>query len=392
LGEVTLGPWPLGIDNVSPDNRLTADDRGRVISLRDAVNVDIDRAGQPSRRPGLTVANAAAAHSLWACRLGAFCMVGAALNRVSLSGGTMTLTPLMTLASAEPVSYTELMNRVVFSNSGTIGEITPTGVRQLGVPEPASFALSADSAGGLFPGRYGVVVTNVSATGEESAASALAMVDVAANGGLLLTGLSHTTTLRVYRTEANGDVLYRAAEVPAGMTEYLIGAGQLGKVCDTRHMARTPPGRIVRYWNGRLLIARGRHLYFTEALRYGLVDPRHAFVTMPGRITMVRPVDAGVFVSTSAGVRFLRGNAPSAWEVVDTSSEPAVEGTDIEIAASILSGDAGGRKAALWLTGRGFVIGGADGTVTEPQAARIRLAAQAGGIAVNDRRLVAIVK
>ncbi len=391
MADVVLGPWRLGIDNVSPETRLTADDRGRVVTLRDALNVDLDRAGQPQRRRGATRVSSADVHSLFGCRFGLFGMVGAVLNRIAVAGNTATLTPLMTLASASPVSFDSMPDRVVFTNTGTIGEITAAGARELGVPEPASFTLQAQAAGGLAPGRYGVVVTNVSLTGEESAASSLAEVTVAANGGLLLEGLSHSNTLRVYRTEADGDVLYRCADVPAGMTQFAIGTGLLGRVCATRHMARTPPGRIVRYWNGRLLIARGRHLWFTAGLNYGLVDPRHNFVTFPARIDMVRPVDAGVFVSTAEGVRFLAGNNPAEWRMDDTSSAPAIAGTDIEVESSLL-GMEGGKKVAVWLTSRGFVVGSADGATMEPQASRIRLAASAGGVAVVDRRVVAITK
>lgn len=392
MSKIKHGPWPLGIDMVSDETRLPTDDRGRVVAVRDAVNVDFDEAGQAARRRGFALLDGTPAHSIYSCAAGTFCMTGATLNRVTIGAGSAILDPIATMPGPEPVSYDMLGADVAFSSAKRIGIITASGVQPLGVDEPGGFTLSAAAAGGLYAGRYGVVVTQVSESGEESAASALAMVSVAPGGGLQLSGLAHTLPLRVYRTEADGDVLRRCADVPVGMSQFLIGAGQVGRACSTRHLARTPPGRIVRVWMGRLFVARGRTLYWSEPYQYGLVDPRHNFIQLPRYITMVRPVDSGIFVGTSEGVRFFRGTSPGDLIEQVTGGKPPVPGTDTEIDSSALSGDASnGTRAAVWLASNGFVLASSSGQLYEPQAKRIRLVAQAGGIAVNDRRLIAIV-
>lgn len=392
MSEIKLGPWPLGMDMVSEETRLLSDDRGRAIAVRDAVNVDFNEAGQPARRRGYIQLDSAPIHSLWSCAAGTFCMRGNQLHRVHASASAASFELLATLASADAVSYDMLNGDVVFSSARSIGLITSAGVRELGVEEPSSFLLSAVAGGGLHAGRYSVVVTQVAPSGEESAASAMATVTVVDGGGLQLANLSHTLPLRAYRTEANGEVLYRCAEIPVGATEFMVGAGRLGRACETRNFARTPPGRIVRYWMGRLLIVRGRTIYFTESMRYGLVDPRRGFIQLPRRPTMVRPVDAGIFVGTEEGVRFYRGNSPAELREDMTGGRPPIPGTDVELDSGTLSGDASnGTRSAAWLSSNGYVLGTSGGQIIEPHSKRIRLSASSGSTAVNDRRLTTIV-
>lgn len=387
MSEVVIGPWPAGIDNVSPRTQLSSDERGKRITVLDAINVDFDRAGAASRRAGRTKVSSTSAHSV----RGDLCMVGANLSRFSVAGDVATYATLISMGSDHPVSYCDLNAHVVASNLGRIAVVSSAGAFELGVAEPAAVTIAAASNGGLSAGRYGVVVTHYST--EESGASALYTVDVSEGGGIRLSGLAHSIPLRVYRTSHNGDVLYQCADIPVGMATFLVGAGKLGRECTTRHLQRTPPGHIVREYGARLWIARGRIIYFTEAMRFGLYDPRHNFIQHAKRITMIAPVASGIFVGDADGVTFYRGDTPGQMVPEDTSSEPPVPGTDADVSGALLSGDLrSGRRNAIWLTARGFVIGTADGNVVEPQASRIRLQAVAGGIAVNDRRITAIVK
>lgn len=393
MSEQLFGPWPIGIDNTSDPLRLPRDDRGTVRALADAVNVDISDAGDVERRNGWALRLASAgAHSIWHGKNAKLAGVGNQLVSVSVSGDTVAATNLLTLPSARPLSFTDLNEGVLFSSNDFIGKYVGGVAKQLGVEEPGAFTASAAAAGGLYAGRYGIVVTQIDGT-EESAASALQQVDVAEGGGIRLSGLAHQLPLRVYRTDHNGDALYRCADIPVGMTEFVIGAGALGRICETRHMARMIPGHIVRVFNGMTVVARGRNLYFSQPMRYGLYSPRHGFVQFPYRIWMVRPVDAGIWVGHAGGVQFLRGNGPGSFELIDTSALPPLQGADAEIDSAALSGDfKTGATHAVWLAGNGFVLGMATGQLVEPQANRIRLSGSSGGVAVNGRRVTAIVQ
>lgn len=393
MSEKLFGPWPLGIDHVSNELRLPTNDRGATIALRDAVNVDVDESGDVFRRPGWALRLAAAgAHSVWAGKNASLSAIGNQLVSVSVSGSTVATTNLLALPSARPLSYCDLNEGVLFSSQDFIGKYVGGVASAIGVDEPGAFAVSAHASGGLYSGRYGVVVTQVNGT-EESAASPLQMVDVAEGGGIRLSGLAHSLPLRVYRTDHNGDTLYRCADIPVGMSEFLIGTGQLGRVCETRHMARMVPGHIVRVWRSHALVARGRTLYISPAYRYGLYSPRDGFVQFPHRIWMVQPVQGGIWVGHRGGVQFLRGTSPENLEMIGTSGKPPVPGTDAEVDSSVMIGDlATGLGSAVWLAENGFVIGTPSGQLVEPQSKRIRLSATSGGVAVNDRRVLAIVQ
>ena len=150
---------------------------------------------------------------------------------------------------------------------------------------------------------------------------------------------------------------------------------------------------MVRYWRGRLLVARGTTLYFSQPLRYGLGDPRTDFVQEAHKITLLEPVENGVFVGTKAGVFFYAGTSPKDWARTKTGALAPIAGTGTKVPSSVF----GGRLAemlqgdvALWLSTNGYVIGTNDGQIVQPQSSRIRLNANAGSTVLHDRQLITI--
>lgn len=394
MAEIKLGPWPKGIDNVSADDALV---KG---CARDALNVDFDRQGIAARRRGLRRVSAdATVHSLWNGKTGGFAMQGANLCRADLAGGALVLQPIATLPTAERVDYCSFNGRTYLTSRSYLGYVEPTGtLRAVGVPEAPPPTLIANAAGGLFAGRYAVAVSLVDDRGEEGGLSELAFVNVAEGGGLTVsfpTGTPAGYIARIYRTEANGDVLHRAYEVPVAVGSVIVGVGTLGRAADTRWLRRTPPGDMVRGWMGRLLIARGRFLLYSVALRPGLHDPRFAFVQMPRRITMLEGVSGGVYLGQPDGAVFLAGTDPKDWQQSRSGAAAPVPRAsalastdDLDPALELPMG----LEVAVWLSASGYAIGMPDGRIVSPQAKRIRLPIAAGGcLAVNDGRITSIV-
>ncbi len=390
--ERRISPWPLGIDHRSADTALPAG------ALRAAVNVTIDREGHVTRRLGYRrVAALTGAHSLWASSAGTFCALGATLCRIVREGDAATLVELTDLRSAAPVGYASLNDETVFANTTATGIVAADfGVRALSVPLPVPPNVASDPVGGLPAGRYGVVVVGVDARGAEGGASELALAEVAEGGGIRLAGLATVAGVmawRVYRTPPNGDALFRAADVPVGMTSFLVGAGDLGPLCRTRGLEPLPGGPFLLAWKGRLLAARGNTVYYSEPLRYGLYAPGRNFVTLDRRIVGMAGVEGGVFVLTKGGVVFLAGADPHAWTVVRTGGGRPIPGTAGMLPASMLLPEAGipAGELAVWLAETGYVLGMPDGRILEPQATRLRLPlADRGSLAVQDRRVTAI--
>lgn len=392
-GELVLGPFTVGIDHVSPDTKLP---KGAV---HDAVNGDFNRAGEFESRAGSTLALAAAGlHSLWSSPATgiAFCGQGSTLCTVRESdGGALVLDSLVNVGEDSPISFDDLNSLVLFANANMVGAIKNGVVQELAPPTPSLPAVTASINGALAAGRYGVGVSFVGES--ESALSALEFVDVPEGGGLQFQFTSSSYARRIYRTGQNGDGLYLAAEIPGVLTSYMVGHGAVGRLSETRHLAPLPGGQFIRAWNGRVLVARGNELLFSEPMRYGLYSPREGFVQFAQRITMMEPVQSGVFVGTSTGVVFLQGTKPSEFVFNETSALPPFEGSGAVVPASVFGGEVGasGNKVATWLAPNGFVIGSSSGQVIEPQNGRIAIPPTGPTKArtfINDRRLTSILQ
>lgn len=384
MAEAVLGPWPAGMDNVSSPHALPRDERGRkAVAVASAIDCSITREGFIASRPGFARSDVRRAHSFYSGG-SVYCVLNGQLCRVNGE-----ITAVWTLLRDERLTYAPINGELVFAGPSQIRVLGAAGVRELAPATPASPQVQVGAAGGLFAGRYGFALSVVDEAGTESALSEATFVPVPEGGGVTITGLPARS--RVYRTQHDGDVFYRCAKGVSGSV--LIGAGELGKLADTRHLMQMPPGEFVRAWRGRLLVAAGRHIYASEPLRYGLHDRRHGFITMPTRIRWIEPVEGGIFVGQVDGVRFLRGTAWSDLSVEVTGGAPPIARASTRIHPGLLSFQQQPEsECAVWLSPRGFVVGLPSGQIVEPQAKRIRLAGTRGEIAVNDRRIIAIIQ
>lgn len=389
MTDLRIGPFTDGIDTISRDVAL------RPSALRSCIDLDINRDGWLETRAGQTLASAVAGvHSLWSDGSTLYGAVGASLVRIA---SDYSRTTLLTLPSNGPVSFSVGPDRVYFTQSSMTGQITSAGARQVGVHDGSMVAVAAAASGGLRAGTYAVGLSYIGASGEEGSLSGLAYVRIAESGGLTLTLAwpADAASAWIYRTDANGDVLHKCATVPTGMTTYQIGVGDVSTTPSTQHLRRTPGGHIVRWWMGRLLIARGDTLWYSEPYRTHLCSPTRNFVRMPARLTMVEPVDGGVWVATARGVSFLAGTDPAQWNPKATKAAPPIPGCSAVVDPELFDGELGLGKSgtACWFGRRGFAFGTSSGQVIEPRAKTFSSgAAQRGSLVVHDRRLTAFLE
>jgi hypothetical protein len=387
MPDVKLTPF-TGIDNVTGEPSLPPG------ALVDALNVDVTRDGGLERRAGYEVV-LAGAQSVGASHALNRLLVVVAGSLIAVDPESYTQTLLGPVADSE-LECVDVNDEAIVAGPGTLGVVRAGALQGLGVEVPAPPFVAVVEEGGLRAGRYGVLLTWLAADGEESAASAAVFVDVPESGGISIEGVPvaqepKTAQLRAYRTGCDGDVFYRVDSVAPGA---ILGEGRRGRVCDTRHMERMRGGRFLRHWRGRIIVARGRNLFMSEPMRYGLTDPRHGFVQMPTRITFLQPVEGGIFVGQTGGVLFLDGEAPDTLKVVRTGAAAPTPGTAIEVNGSELTGDfvQGAQKHAVWWGARGYAVGAPSGAVVEPQSQRLSVpVGQRGASVVHERRLVSLV-
>ncbi|ABM32296.1 hypothetical protein [Paracidovorax citrulli] len=370
-------PLPvLGMDLLSDEVEMPAG------TVREAINVDIDRSGQFRRRDGYTPVAVGTGFTHAHAFGGKLLVVrGDALLQVD----TRTYASLMVAQiGLGPVAFTEYNGRLyVVCAKGLLAMdpgrdlATPAGVQ---LPDALPEVQARDS-GTLTPGRYTVAISLVDGNGEESAACIVGQADTSA--GLRLTGLTVAPgyRYRAYVTPPDGDVLYLAEEFEALSADYALTVYPGGALCETLDLAPFPSGHLVRAYAGRIYVASGDTLWFSEPLRPHLIAPRRGFVRFVGRIRFVELVEGGAYVGDSRGVWWLGGSDPSAWTQSLASSAKAVHCSSLLVPADQLAGDGQGAQA-VWLSEEGYFAGAPGGVARPLQPGRIRLSPDIAGRSV----------
>lgn len=369
---LTLDGFRRGINNV--DREESAPDG----TLRAAVNVDLDNRGKISRRRGYALAiNLPGTHSAWSHPL---------LDHLLLADDTtlyavdrsMALQPLAALtAPGRRISYDYVAGRVYWSNGIDMGQLQHLHATDWCIEQPGGNPDVAPQpgVGGLEGGLYQVAVTFVHADGRESGATLAAVAEVATGDGLQLTNIpqpagGNIATVRVYRTSHNGDLLYLAQDLPVGITSFLLGAQQLGRQIETQFMEPLPAGDIVRIHNGRALVAKGRALYWSDSLNYGLYRPTEGYVLFSEDIVLVESVgqagNATLFVAAGNRTYAITGPDPSEWVRVVVAPYGAVPGGACRVDAKSIGDGRGGKlettgEVPVWMASDGCLVVGLNG-------------------------------
>lgn len=372
-------PYPLPITGIDSLSNETALMKGAV---REAVNVDIGRAGRFKRRVGQTLRVAGSDfHSLWGAQQRGTMLVaqGSTLNRLNQD---LSLTALSTLNTPDPLSFTEYNGNVYWSSKSTLQWLPSNSAtaRGVGVPVPEYNPALSVGNGSLLPGKYGVCITYVDERGEEGGTTDMQFIDLPAGGGISLAGLPTNRPdfqIFIYITDPDGMKLHLGAQIPAVFPSYVMAETAKGGDCDTQFLKPLPPGEFITWLGGRLYTAKNGTLYFSNALRPHLHDPAHNFIQFSGYISFIEAVTDGLYVGDSRGVWFLRGTDPTKFEQVMVSTCRAVRRSSIKIPPEHFPDKKvpSPNPVALWLSTSGYVVGMDGGATVELQPERVKVPA-----------------
>jgi hypothetical protein len=349
---VKLGPWPKGMDNVSPNHALAKD------ALRRAINLDVLDDGTLQLRSGLTLRIAGRAHSAWppdGKGPAFYAVLDGVLTRYTRAvSGALTGTALRTGMGDLPVAYLDLAGDVYYSNGVVSGKLLAGSFpRPWGVERPSGQpALAALTSGGLFAGRYQVAVTFVDDLGEESGTGHTEAVDVTEGGGIALTKIPQpvdatVSRIRVYISKANGEVLYRYGDYAVGTTAVnLARSSTLGKELDTQFLIPPLPGTILESYNGRIYIRRSNVIYYTEPLRYGAMRLTN-YMAFEEEVRIIKDGGVGLWVAIAdKRTVLLQGSGPENFELMEKLPYGAAKGAVTELPGDKL----------FWMSSKGPVI------------------------------------
>lgn len=350
--EVSLGPWPDGMNNRQPDYALPPG------TLRNAVNVDIDKAGRARRRRGYTkIFSGVSTRGGYSCPAGTFFVQGSKLMRLNSDN---TATELYDGVIGAYAAY-EYFNGVVYFSDGAINKKIVSGVvadwGRLPPPTPTVVSVS----GSLPPGTYMVAVSEIDSYGIEHGTSEAVAVQINVESGLRVSGFPAGRPVRVYVSSTNGATMFAAAQTTAGSYDVTTVSYVSGRPASTQFMSGPPPGRIIKEYNGRMYVANGNTVWYTEPYSPELVSMASGFLQFAADVTIMEPGETGMWI-VSDRTEFYAGSSPLEFRPRTVLDYGAVYGTSQVLPQT---------KDVLWYSTRGIVVGTKDGQATNVQEANV---------------------
>lgn len=367
-----------GMDVLSPETEIPP---GRV---RVAENVILHNDGGFDLRAGATLSlSLAGVRSMWQTADGSLtlCAAGTTLYKLDGTADDPIATSIATLGGTGHVRYAELAGNVYVS-CGDILRIAPDGVvTRPGVASLMGTGPSLSTTTGALPaGTYGVAFSAVNSRGEESGLSDVEYIVLASPGGILVdlpdTAPGEATSYRIYRSAQNGGDDLRLVDTIPCAASYTIAGGETGRLAVNYMLDLLPAGNEIAGYKGRLYSALGSYLFYSPPFNHGLCNMREGFIPFPAEITMVQPVEGGIFVGTRANIYFLSGNGPGAFQLERAAANGAFMHSPRLVDAKMFNEKLvdTAKHVGLWLSPLGYQLGLPSGAVASPQADRMLIA------------------
>lgn len=344
-----------GINNVLDSSRLPPD------ALAIARDVDIGLTGEIKRRSGYARISADAHTSLYESQVGLIASTG--LNGDLINIGTSAV--LRASLGHDRIWYCDLPDgRVAFSNGTLCGLTDGATSTTWGVPTPASIGSALDIAGALFTGDYQYQITYARLSDGREGGPAYSNPFPVADGGVFLSGLPVLAgyKINVYLTSHNGGEAFLAGSTTTATFSYIGKNDALVLPCRTDFCGPPPAGICLAQWRSRVLVAKDNVLYASLPNNVELFDFRRDFKQFIDPITMVVPVDDGVYVGTTKELVFLAGVQFDALQYRRVMDGPVVLGSGVAVRGELVKqGEGAGLGSAMICIADGRIVAGFNG-------------------------------
>ena len=358
-GITSLHPWGKGMCNKSPANTLPAE------TVANAVNVDFGMGNRISNRKGIgtKIYGGLGTHDSFSCPAGVFFIEGVSLKQLNSDN---TATTLYSGVYGTEFAYDYLHDTVYFSDGLISKKIVSSNVSSWGLPIPATPSLYSTS-GSLDEGIYMAAVCWVDSDGVESGASKITSITLAGNGGIVFGSLpspipDNPTYLRLYLSTPNGKSLYRVADVTPGTLTYSVTSSGYdnGVILENLFVSPAPAGRIIRHYNGRMLVAdSGGYVWYSEPMELDHFKFSNNFLLFPNVVDVMEPVAGGIFFAHGNKTEFYAGDFEEGFQVRPLKEYGGVYGTG----QAVVNAN-GVPEEVYWQSQYGTIVGALNGTVT----------------------------
>jgi hypothetical protein len=136
-----------------------------------------------------------------------------------------------------------------------------------------------------------------------------------------------------------------------------------------------PAGDVVRWLNGRLYVAAGDTVYYSEPYAPTLFNPARNYILFPSTISMLETCQNGLYVA--ADQTYWLGGDPSGASLDPVLPYGAVPGSSVQSPV---------KNECFWMSVRGLVRGDQNGVATNLQEAFVAVEpAQAGSTLFREQ-------
>lgn len=370
--EITLGPWTLGMNNKAADHALKKPTRTDTSSAaRNAVNVDFDNSGKARRRKGLTkVYDGLGTRCGFGCDLGEFFIES---NKLKLLGSDNTAMTLYAGVSEGTFCYVD--ETLYFTDNSVALKISADGVQKWGMDPPAAPVLSATS-GEYIAGTYQYCCCYVDANGVESGNSDLQTITVPADSGFIFSQIPKAPSggaVRLYLSTANGTEMYHVTDTTASSLVMTAGRYDDGNIFDNYFVSPPPAGRIIGHYRGRMYIASGKVVTYSDPFSYDHFRLGENYILFPNDVDIMLPVKNGIIFCHGKRTDFYMGVPDDGFEIWPKFNYGGIYGTAKKIPNS---------DNVCWQSQRGMVIATPDGQCQNMQEDNVATETAVSGAAL----------
>lgn len=355
-------PKVVTLDTFKGLNNTLRPDRTEPDYFKEQLNLDLDKNGALSLRPGFSQVISGDCHSLWKNYL---VKDG---DLVSFDG-SYTTTALKASVSSSKLSYEEVNSQVFFTGTEESGIITEGQISSFGIEHVNPLPTIAEGSVGKLPnGTYLVAFTYIDATGLEGGTDVYGRIEISDESSIDISNIptpvdTNITKVRIYCSSEDGEELMLAKDVAIGISTTTISDLQRSRLpLQSFGVYPAPLGHILRYAHSRMWVAEENILHYSEPYSYTWFKSDNYYM-FPERITAVMPTAGGMWVSADR-LYYLAGKEPSKITVEEKEPIKAVEGTDVKIPGAyvFLENTPIGYKW-MFTTDRGMYIAFNDGVV-----------------------------
>ena len=132
----------------------------------------------------------------------------------------------------------------------------------------------------------------------------------------------------------------------------------------TQFHSPPPPGHLLSELYGRLFVASGTAIYWTEAMNFGAVNLADNFILLPTRANLLASVRDGMYVAAGNRTFYWSGDDPKKMQQkVAYAQADAIEGTVTYVPGSALAFDEVNEtdQVPVWAASNGVILVGLPG-------------------------------